>query len=450
MLPQSPRPRCIVIDSNGMIFMRGVAIVLSVAQGFVTAAAAPSAAVSLNDAFLAALEKNETVRQTGEQVVQADERIARLKGGLFPELSLNASRLFQPAPNDLFREFSPPQQSTVNLTVTQPIFRGLREFAGLRQQKRLMQAQEFVQKQATQRLFQEVASNYLNVLTLEQDLRNLQEQIDIYERRVEEIRARTRRGESSTSELLSTQATRNSLLAETRLVKGQLHSARETFFSLTGKDRAASLKDPELIPGASTGKSEVKKVVVDKVEEYLSRIEMRPDVQSAVAQRDAADEGIAISRGAHLPVIDAVGNYYLERPGFLRDLDWDFTVRFSLPLFSGGATQAQVRESASRYREAELELARVRRLSEEEIRTLHEALQARLEHLSLLRESVELAEKNVSISQSEYRRGLVRSIDVQAALAEYRMIRRSLDQARFAAQMDLLRLDVAAGLRPES
>jgi outer membrane protein len=313
-----------------------------------------------------------------------------------------------------------------------------------------MQAQEFVQKQATQRLFQEVASNYLNVLTLEQDLRNLQEQIDIYERRVEEIRARTRRGESSTSELLSTQATRNSLLAETRLVKGQLHSARETFFSLTGKDRAASLKDPELIPGASTGKSEVKKVVVDKVEEYLSRIEMRPDVQSAVAQRDAADEGIAISRGAHLPVIDAVGNYYLERPGFLRDLDWDFTVRFSLPLFSGGATQAQVRESASRYREAELELARVRRLSEEEIRTLHEALQARLEHLSLLRESVELAEKNVSISQSEYRRGLVRSIDVQAALAEYRMIRRSLDQARFAAQMDLLRLDVAAGLRPES
>jgi outer membrane protein len=403
---------------------------------------APTFALTMEEAFRAALEKNELVKQSAEQVVQADERIAQVRGGLFPEISLNALHLIQPLVNEQFREFSPPNQTTANLSVKQPIFRGLREFAGLRQQGDLLVAQEAIRRVTIQRLYQDVAANYMNVLTLEADSINLKEQLDISEKRVGELRTRARRGESSQTELLSTLSSHAATQAEIRLLKGQLQVARDILQSLTGLPRDSKLVDPKLIPDG-------KKVVVDSLSEYLAQIEQRPDVQAAVAQREATGEGRAIARGVHFPVIDAVGNYYLRRPGFLKDLKWDISLQFSLPLFAGGATLAEVREAASRDKEAELELARIRRVAGDEIRTLHETVQARIEHLSILREAAEIEQKNVTVSQNDFRRGLIRNIDVQLALGAYRATRRSLDQAHFAAQMDLLKLEVAAGLKPQ-
>src|SRR5690349_21219691 len=94
------------------------------------------AALTLDEAFSAALAKSESAQQGTERINQADDRIDRIRGSLFPEFSFNTNHLIQPAPEDpIARQFSPSNQTTANLTLTQPIFRGLREFAGMRQQK---------------------------------------------------------------------------------------------------------------------------------------------------------------------------------------------------------------------------------------------------------------------------------------------------------------------------
>jgi outer membrane protein len=404
-----------------------------------------AAPVTLGQAFSSALEKSETVRQSGEQLTQAEERVKRIRGGLFPEISFNANHTLQHEPdNALARQFSPKEQTTANFTLLQPIFRGLREFAGLRQQKALVTAQEASRKQATQTLYSEVATAHLQILSHEQDLRNLEEQLEIYGRRTKAIQGRARRGESSTTELLSSQSTYSSLQAEARLVQGQLRVARENFRSLTGLPHDSQLADPGLVP-----KEPNKRALLAKLPDYLSRIEERPDVQAARAQSEAGGEGVAVARGAHLPTIDALANYYVKRPSFYDDIKWDVQLRLSFPLFAGGATQAQVNEASARDRELELTLARARRLAADEIRAIHETLEARLDQLSFLQKSAELAERNVNTSEREFSRGLVRSIDVQQALAEYRVLRRSLDQARFAAQLERIRLDIAAGYHPE-
>lgn len=398
------------------------------------------AAIPMSQAFRSALEKNESVRQSQERVVQAEERVRQVKGGLFPDVSLNATYVLQPTPSDpIAAEFSPPRQTTAQLSLVQPLFRGLREFAGLRQQKRLASAQEERRQESVQRLYRDVASSYLNVLTLEQDVKNLEEQVTIYGRQVAELERRTRRGESGISELLATQATQKTIDAELRLVRGQLEAARENFHSLTGLPPEAELSDPKLVDEKRA----------TKLESYLARIEQRPDLRAAADQAEAAQEAIRVARGAHLPTVDVAGNYYLKRPGFLEDTKWDVAFRLSLPLFAGGAIQSEVREAASLDREAELELARLRRVAEAEVRAYYKNFQARLDHLKLLRESVRVAERNVTVSQREFRRGLVRNIDVQSALAEYRNVRRTLDQARFAAQLDYLNLEIAAGYVPE-
>lgn len=394
--------------------------------------------MSLDEAVQASLQRNELVRQGDEQVLQARERVGQSKGAILPSLSLNAAHLIQPEPDDpIAREFSPGQQTTAFLNLSQPVFRGFREFAGLRQQKRLLESQEAQRKQAALRVYQEVATAYLNVLTLEQDLRNLEEQAEIYDQRVSELRSRTRRGESSSSEYLSSQSTQGAVLAELRLVRGQVRIARETLASLTGQGRDARLADPALAQARG----------VQALPRYLESMDRRSDIESAQAQALAADESVSFARGAHWPTVDAVANYYLVRPGFLKENKWDVEIRFSLPIFSGGVTQSRVREAASARSAIELELARLRRLADQEIRSLHESLSARLEQVTHLRRSAELANQNVSVSQGDYRRGLVRNIDVQLALSEYRSVKRSLDQARFGAQLDLIRLELASGIR---
>lgn len=399
-----------------------------------------SAAVPMDQAFHSALEQSESVRQSQERVVQAQERVSQVKGGLFPDVSFNATYVLQPTPSDpIAAEFSPPRQTTAQFSLVQPVFRGLREFAGLRQQKELASAEEARRQQSLQRLYQDVASSYLNVLALEQDVKNLEEQVTIYASQVTELRRRTRRGESGTSELLATEATQKTIAAELRLVRGQLEGARENFHSLTGLSREAELRDPKLV---GEGKN-------TKLESYLGRIESRPDLRAALDQSEAAQEAIWVARGAHLPTIDVAGNYYLKRPGFLEDTKWDVAFRLTLPLFAGGTIQSEVREAASLDREAELELARLRRVAEAEIRAYYKTFRARVDHLALLKESVRIAERNVTVSQREFRRGLVRNIDVQSALAEYRNARRALDRSRFAAQLDFLNLEISAGFTPE-
>jgi outer membrane protein len=399
-------------------------------------------ATSLDDAFKSALTKSETLRQSDERYYQSDERVGQGWGGVLPNLSFQLTHQIQAQPeSEVAQQFSPQNQTTANFQVSQPLFKGLREFYGLSQLDSLRSAQESLKQSTRLRLFQDVSSNYLTILSLEQDAKNLREQSELYDKRVGELEARAKRGESNQSEVLSAQSTHSSLMAEIRLQEGQLEVARENFHFLTGLPRDSSLTDPAMI--AKLGGPQ-------NLEKYIQRVEDRPDVKEAVHNYEAAREAVSVAWGAHWPEIDAVGNYYLTRPGFLQDVKWDVGLRLKVPLFEGGATHSKVREAISKRKEAELELEKTRRAALAEIRSLHQRLAARLDHMTRLKRSAELSRKNSQVVQRDYRRGLTRSIDVQLALTEFRVAQRSFDQARFTAQMDYLQLQAAAAMVPVS
>ena len=393
-------------------------------------------AATLQEAYQSALQKNEIVGVQSEHVKQAEERVKQLRGGMFPQISANATYLQQPKPSDpVARDFFPEKQTTVALTANQVLFRGLREFAGVRQQKDLLSAQEETRNQALIQLYQDVTSSYLNILTLEQDLRNIGVQLDIYGERVKELSGRVRRGESSSSDALAAQSSQAALQAELQIVDGNLKIAREVFSFQTGLSPEEKLVDPAL----------AKSHKIAPLRTYLERIEKRYDVKVAREQLSAMEEEVSISKGAHLPSLDLTGNYYFKRPdGFNEDLNWDVQLRLSVPLFEGGSTQAKVRDSASKRMEADLLLTRLRRQADQEIRTFYENFQARLRQVEALEKAGALSEKNYKVLQRDYRRGLARNIDVQVALTDFRVATRALDQARYAAQMDLVRLQVAS------
>lgn len=229
------------IDRLYSVFMGVIRMLL---LSFLFALSQPAAAVTLDEAVRSAIQKNEAAQQSGEQLKQAEEKVHQATGAILPSLFLNATHQIQAKTKDpLAQAFSPDRQTTVNFALTQPIFRGFREFAGRAQRKDLLEAEEQRRLNTLVGIYESVAASYLEVLATEQDLKNLSQQLSLYKDRVKELQARIRRGESRSTESLTAQSTEAALEAEYRLVEAKLKTARENFSLLTALPANSSLTE---------------------------------------------------------------------------------------------------------------------------------------------------------------------------------------------------------------
>jgi outer membrane protein len=282
-----------------------------------------------------------------------------------------------------------------------------------------------------------VAQNFYDVLTLEQELRNLDEQIDQYRQREKELSDRVRIGRSRPGETLTVQSTISTLRAQIEQRKAELNAAREVLAFLSGLPASTPLRDTEVMP-ADPG----------ALDAYLARVALRPDLKAAQQRLAAAQENISVARGAHLPSLDLNANRYLERTGSLENVDWDVQLALTVPLYAGGSVQSRVREAQSQSTQAELSVSQVQRQAEQEIRSLHQSVVLDRSQLAALEMATDAARKNYQAQQRDYRLGLVTNLDVLQALTVFQENQRALDRARYTAKLNYLRLQAAAVRRP--
>ncbi|MEW6055498.1 MAG: TolC family protein [Bdellovibrionota bacterium] len=397
------------------------------------------AATTLKESFQAALNQSESLESQEKLVLATEERSAQVRGSILPNLTGNASYMIQDRPTDpLAESFFPRNQPEAKLTLRQPIFRGFREFGTLRQFGRLNQAEKHAYENAKLSLYSDVAQSYHAVLAAEENLRNINEQLGLYDERIGDLKRRVGEGTSSEADLLALQSSRATVQSQLKTAQAGLVAAREAFVFLTGLPSDTPLAPPE--------QSQPKP---QPVEEYLKSIEGRPDVLDSSARLDAADEQVGISKGGHAPSVDLVGNYYFKRQSDVyKGIDWDVQAVFSLPIFAGGAIRAQVTESVLQRERAELDLGQRRRQAQQQIRTLHSEYVAGLESISALEQGLRLAEKNYQLLKRDFRRGLTRNLDVLQSLISAHDLRRELLRARFVARDRWVQLNVAAGRDP--
>jgi outer membrane protein len=397
---------------------------------------AAAEALTLDEYFAQALVRSEVVATQGELIQQAEERYQQAKSALRPTIDGVASYTWlDKGARDTTT--NPTRQPHARLAATQPLFRGFREFASMRQTQALVGAQSEDYRNARVQLFKDVAQNFYDVVSFEQDLVNLEEQISQNLEREKELQARIRIGRSRVGEVLTVQARISTLRAEIEQLNAQLSVARDVFAFLSGLPTTTPLRDTEALPAN-----------LETLEAYLARLVLRPDVKSAQQRLTAAQENITVARGARLPSLDLNANRYLERKGSLEDVDWDVQLALTIPLYSGGSLQSQVREAVSQSTQAELDTSRVQRLAEQEIRSFYQTVLLDRRQLSALEAAADAARKNYAAQQRDYRFGLVTNLDVLQALTSYQENLRALDRARYTAKLDYLRLEAAAARRP--
>lgn len=396
-------------------------------------------ALTLDEYFAAALKRSEVVATQGELIRQAEEHYKQANSALRPTVNGVASYTRQdPIPaGELSTSTSPNRQSLAKLTATQPLFRGFREFAALRQTKALLGAQDQDYRNARAQLFMDVTQNFYTVLSIEQDLKNFGEEINQNIDREKELNSRVRIGRSRIGEVLSVQSTISTLRAQVEQLQGQLGTAREAFAFLSGLASTTLLRDTEDLPAN-----------LEPLDDYLARLELRPDVIAGRQRLSAARENTKVARGAHLPSLDLNANRYLERTGNLKDSTWDVGIALTVPIYAGGLLQSKVSEAVSQRTQAELSASQVSRQAEQEIRSIYQSVVFDRSQLDALEKATESARKNYEAQRRDYRLGLVTNLDVLQALTAFQENQRALDRARYTSKLDYLKLQAAAVRRP--
>jgi outer membrane protein len=406
-----------------------------------SSALAATGGISFDDAYHAALDKTETVKIQRSAALRAEEQYRRAKGSLLPKISGSAVYTRQDPGTDNSGSSSVasaqrPEQTTVKLTATEPLFRGFSEYAGLRSTRATARSQNELIDASALNLYSSVASAYYNVIAAEQDLGDLQRLLELSQDRVGELQKRTRIGRSRVSELLSAEAQVATVKAQVASAQAQLQQSRQSFEAVTGLEASTALNDSLDLPNKLT-----------PLDELMSKLEARPDIR---AQKDAVlatEENVRVAFGQHLPSVDLSGNYYIDRTGLLANSKWDVQFGVSLPIFAGGTIQSQVREARDLQNEAELALDQLRRQARSDVTARYQLTRSLIEQLDALRRSTDLAEKNYRGQLHDFSLGLVTQLDVLTALNSYIDNQRTRDRTLYQAKIAWLGLQAATSTK---
>jgi len=390
--------------------------------------------MTLEQYYQAALKQSEVIGTQRELITQAEEQYRQARAARLPTISGVASYTQQEASSTApSTPSTQPTQTNARLTLTQPLFRGFREFAALRQTKELLNAQSDDYRRAQVQLYEDVVTNFYTVLSYEHDLDNYAQEIDQNLARKKDLQARVRIGKSRNSEVLNIEATISSLRAQVEQIHAQLQAARQNLAFLSGRDANTPLKDDQATI-----------YQLDPVNTYLAALDQRPDIKASEKRLSAANENVSVARGERLPSVDLNANYYLERPGYLKDINWDVQLLLTIPLYSGGSVNSKVREADSQKTQAELALSQVRRQAEQEIRSAYSAVIFDIAQREALKKSTDAADKSYRAQLRDYRLGLVTNLDVLQALTALQQNQRALDRARLSTKLDFLRLQAVS------
>ncbi|RMP02482.1 TolC family outer membrane protein, partial [Pseudomonas marginalis] len=173
----------------------------------------------------------------------------------------------------------------------------------------------------------------------------------------------------------------------------------------------------------------------------------------------AAEETLKQRKAGHAPTLDAVAQYEKgdnDALGFSNpnafgtpyrgDVEQrTIGLRLNIPLYSGGLTSSQVRESYSRLGQTEQQREGLRRQVVENTRNLHRAVNTDVEQVQARRQSIISNQSAVEATEIGYQVGTRNIVDVLDSQRQLYASVRNYNNSRYDYILDNLRLKQAAG-----
>ncbi len=336
-------------------------------------------------------------------------------------------------------------------TLAQPLFRADRWFQ--------LKAAESVNEQAAlqlsateQNLILQTANSYFSVLRAQDTLASTKAEEAAFKRQLDQSRERFDVGLSDKTDVLQSQASYDTARANRLLAQRQVADAFEALITLTNRQYNSIEGMRHTLPILPPTPNDAKAWVDTAARQNLNLLASNFAVE-------AAEETLKQRKAGHAPTLDAVAQYKtgdndgfgLSNPNALQQhYSGDVSQRsiglqLNIPIYSGGLTSSQVRESYSRLNQTEQQRESMRRQVVENTRNLHRAVNTDVEQVQARKQSIISNQSALEATEIGYQVGTRNIVDVLDAQRQLYTSVRDYNNSRYDYILDNLRLKQAAG-----
>lgn len=435
--------------------LRKLSLALAVScatNGWGWAAEAPlSVNTDLVSVYQEAVNNNADLAAARAQYGAQKEVVPQARAGLLPNLSAGADS------NNVRTQLDQPA-ATVNrdahswrATLSQPLFRADRWFQ--LQAAHAVNEQASLQLSATeQNLILQSAESYFAVLRAQDNLASTKAEENAFRRQLDQSNERFDVGLSDKTDVLQSQASYDTARANRILAQRQVDDAFEALITLTNRQYNAIQGIVHSLPVLPPMPNDAKAWVETAGRQNLNLLASNYAVT-------AAEETLRQRKAGHLPTLDAVAQYEKgdnDALGFGNPNQLPIPyggdvsqrtvgLRLNIPLYSGGLTSSQVRESYSRLDQSEQQREGLRRQVVENTRNLHRAVNTDVEQVQARRQSIISNQSAVEATEIGYQVGTRNIVDVLDSQRQLYASVRNYNNSRYDYILDNLRLKQAAG-----
>ena len=434
------------------------------------AASSPDS-VDLLQVYQRALQNDPVIREAEANRLATLENKPQARAGLLPQLvasgaydRLDSERtganLQRVDPNDPDSPLVPVGTTTkadgvtskqYQFRLTQTLFRWDRWVSLKRADKQVAQAEiEF--KAAQQDLLARTAQRYFDVLAAEDTLEAAQATLEAFSRQLEQADKRFEVGLIAITDVQEARAARDQASAAVIAAKRSLATSQEFLRELTGESFAALSKPGADMPLRTPEPTSEEEWVKTALAQNLRLI-------SARLQTEIAKDDVRVARAGHLPTLDLVATHNhdedtgdaVTRGGTFRGLADTETesdvigIQVNIPLFSGGATQSQVRQRVYLHRAARERSERTARETEREARDSYLGVLSDIARVQALRQAVQSSQTALQATEAGLEVGTRTTVDVLDSRRRLFDAQTNYARSRYDYIINLLRLKIATG-----
>ena len=422
-------------------------IALAIAAAF-GISAGPARALDLLEAVRMAAAIDPVVASAQAQLQASRERITQANALLLPNVSATSNDAINAVDNNWVAP--PPRRrfdsQSLNLIGTQPLFRPIYRET-LAQSELSSQVYEAQLAVAKQDLILRVAQAYFDVLSAQDALTVVRAQKQAF---TEQFASAKRNFEVGTATITDQQEAQSRLdLTRSQEVafENDLQVKRALLAQLLGKtpDDLFTLKtNVDITPPQATRENEWAAV---------ARAQNLQVVQSEL-QAEIATREIQKQRYGHYPTVDlalqtgagrsTAGQTSAAGVG-IKNYFGQAQLQFALPIYSGGAVDAKVREAIALQSSSESNLETSRRTAEQSARQTFLGVKSGLEQVRALTAAERSSQLALESNQLGYQVGVRINIDVLNAAQQLFSTQRDLAFARYGVVLNSLKLLGTAG-----
>lgn len=336
------------------------------------------------------------------------------------------------------------RRRSLSATLTQSVFNFSR-YEDLKAAHEQYDSQDAQYTAAEQALLIRVATAYFNVLTAKDQVLFSKANERSLARELDQAQQRFKVGLSAITDVQDAKAQHDAATASLISAENALDDAREALTQITGtpsNDLKTLSDNLPLTPP-----------VPANIQDWVrTALQNNPSIQAQQYNVDAAESQISSARAGHLPTLSASVSYgksstWSENGNFNTTTPSDTTIGLTLriPIFSGGLTQSQVRQSIYQRNAAQDGLVSQRRQTIRNTRNYYRSVIAGISEVEATRQAVKSSASALEATEAGFKVGTRTIVDVLLAQQTLTRAQQSYSQARHQFVINKLLLKQAAG-----